>query len=318
MTQETAALLRCCRICPRECGVNRLKEQTGFCGAGAKIKAARAALHFWEEPCLSGESGSGAVFFSGCSLGCVFCQNREISANMSGLELPEGRLEEIFLELQSQSARNINLVTPPHYLPQIAEALERAKIQGLSIPVVWNSSGYEKPESLRRLNGLVDIYLPDFKYLSSRMAGRYSDAADYPRWAWAALEEMALQAGEPVFDESPPDGGFPAMQRGVILRHLLLPGLLEDGKALLRRVFERYGNRIFYSLMSQYTPLNHVPGFPELNRRVSPEEYDDFVDFAAELGIENGFIQEGSSAEESFIPAFDYQGILRTEPGGNL
>ncbi len=296
--------LHSCRLCPRECGADRLSGQAGACGAvGDQIRVARAALHFWEEPCLSGSDGSGAVFFSFCPLKCVYCQNRAISRGDAGKNISIERLAEIFLELQAQKAHNINLVTPTHYVPQIVLALQEAKRQGLAIPVVCNCGGYEKPETLRLLDGLVDIYLPDFKYLSSETAGRYSGAPDYPERAKEALAEMVRQAGEPVFDI------HGIMQKGVIVRHLLLPGKLQEAKDVVRYLYQTYGDRIYLSLMSQFTPLENVAGWPELNRTVTEEEYNDLVDYALNLGVENGFIQEGGAADESFIPQFDCEGV---------
>lgn len=296
-------LLKNCTLCPRNCGVDRTGGQYGICGAGHLVKAARAALHFWEEPCISGERGSGTVFFSYCGLKCVYCQNCAISRGKSGKEFSVGRLTEIFLELQQKGAHNINLVTPTHYIPQIMEAVKKAKAAGLTLPIVYNTSGYEKPESIARLEGIVDIYLTDFKYLSPELSFQYSGAPDYAKWAKAALHEMVSQTGEAVFD------GDGMMQKGVIVRHLLLPGCLDDSKNVVRYLFETYGNRIFYSLMNQYTPMEGSNVYPELGRKVTEDEYDALVDYAAALGVENGFIQEGETAEESFIPPFDNEGI---------
>lgn len=298
-----------CRLCPRQCGANRAAGERGFCGADHTLRAARAALHFWEEPCLSGERGSGAVFFSGCSLKCVYCQNYDISSKGVGKALSWERLSEIFLELQAQGANNINLVTPTHYLPQIRLALRRAADEGLRLPIVYNTSGYERVEVIRSLEGLVDVWLPDYKYHSPELARRYSGAADYVEAASAALDEMVRQAGEPVFAGAgePVEEGI--LLRGVIVRHLLLPGQQEDTRAVIRYLYERYGDRIWISLMNQYTPLPHVAAFPELNRKITPQEYDAAIEYALSLGLENGFIQEDGTAEESFIPPFDAQGI---------
>ena len=292
-----------CTLCPRECHADRTGGQTGFCGAGSELKAARAALHFWEEPCISGKKGSGAVFFSGCSLGCVYCQNYGISRGTAGKEISVSRLAEIFFELEQEGAQNINLVTPTHFAPRIAESIARAKRQGFRLPFVWNSGGYEKVETLRMLDGLIDIYLPDFKYMSASLAGRYSGAPDYPRWAKAAVAEMFRQVGEAEF------GGDGGMRRGMIVRHLTLPGCLEDSKAVLKYLFESFGNQIYYSIMNQFTPLEPLKDYPELYRKVPRQDYDALVDFAVELGIENGFVQEGGTAAESFIPAFDGKGV---------
>jgi len=294
-----------CNKCPRKCNKERREGDTasyGYCQVSVRPKVARAALHFWEEPCISGEEGSGTVFFSGCNLRCVYCQNREIAAGVRGKEISVERLSEIFLELQDKGANNINLVTPSHYYPQIKEALLQIKDK-LHIPVISNTSSYETVEVLREMEGLIDIYLADFKYMSRELAEKYSHAKDYPQVAAAALSEMFRQVGEPQFDER----GM--MKKGIIVRHLLLPGCKEDSRAVLDYLHETYGDSVFISIMNQYTPLSHVEGYPELNRRVTEEEYEEVVDYAIELGIENGFIQEGETAEESFIPAFDGEGV---------
>lgn len=296
-------LLRECRLCPRNCGVNRLAGKIGICGVDARLFVARAALHYWEEPCISGENGSGAVFFSGCGLHCVYCQNREISNGESGKEISIERLAQIFLELRQKGANNINLVTPTHYLPHIIEAVRLAKSKGLRLPIVYNTSGYEKVESLRMLEGVVDIFLPDFKYRDPEPAQKYSRAPDYFDVAAAALDEMVRQAGTPQFDEN----GM--MQKGVIVRHLILPGHTGDSKDIVRYLYERYGDKIYISLMNQYTPMKSVSSIPELNRKLSDKEYDEVVDYAVSIGVENGFIQEGGTAEESFIPPFDNEGV---------
>lgn len=296
-------LYRSCSLCPRRCGVDRLNGQRGRCKVSGELIAARAALHMWEEPCLSDEEGSGTVFFSGCSLGCVFCQNRKIATADIGKQIDADRLKNIFLELQTKGANNINLVTPTHYLGHIIPALVQAKKEGLAIPIVYNTSGYELVETLRMLDGLVDIYLPDFKYWSPELAERYSRAEDYPIFARAALEEMIRQVGDPVFDEKE------HMIRGVIVRHLLLPEHIKDSKMVIRYLYETYGDHIFISIMNQYTPMDELSDYPELRRRVTDREYDELVDYAIDLGVENGFIQEGETAEESFIPTFDCEGI---------
>lgn len=292
-----------CHICPRDCGVDRLHGQKGACGvAGEMVVCARAALHFWEEPCISGETGSGAVFFSGCPLGCVYCQNDEI-AHGAGKEIPVSRLAEIFLELQGKGAANLNLVTPTHYTPQILEALRMAKQRGLSLPVAYNCGGYERVGTLRELEGMVDIYLTDFKYMDSELSACYSRAADYPEVAKAALAEMVRQVGAPQFD------GEGMMQKGVIVRHLLLPGHVKNAREVVRYVHGTYGNLVYLSLMSQYTPLPKMASFPELNRRVTRREYGRLVDDALSLGVELAYVQEGGAARESFIPAFDFEGV---------
>lgn len=307
-----------CNLCPRRCGVHRDRGELGFCRSPWDITAARAALHMWEEPVLSGVSGSGTVFFSGCALGCVFCQNQTIAAGETARIISSEKLTEKFLMLQEMGAHNINLVTGSHYVPQIVKALQRARDQGLVIPVVYNTGSYEKVQTLKMLEGLVDIYLPDMKYMDSRLAERYAKAPDYFEYASEAIREMVRQAGDPVLDPVPhsacmgdaqEDEELFLMKKGVIVRHLMLPGQLEDSMRIIRYLYETWGNRIYISIMNQYTPCNHLPDHPELQRKVSQEEYDALVDYAVELGVEQGFIQEGDTAEESFIPAFDYEGL---------
>ncbi len=301
---DTTSLLTNCILCPRECGVNRMTGATGYCGAGAELIVARAALHLWEEPCISGTTGSGTVFFGGCNLKCLFCQNHSIAIGDCGKKISTERLSEIFLELQQKGATNINLVTPTHFVPQIRHALNLAKAQGLTLPIVYNTGGYEKPETLKLLEGLVDIYLPDLKYYSDDISTSYSHAPNYFTHARWALQEMYRQVGDPCFD---PRTGL--MKKGIIVRHLLLPGQTKDSKKILRYLYETYGNRIYISIMNQYTPLPHVAHFPELNRPITTEEYDRVVNFALRLGISNAFIQEGETAKESFIPPFDMEGV---------
>lgn len=303
MQKELQTMLKDCHLCPRNCGVDRLAGQKGFCGVDAGIMVARAALHMWEEPCISGKEGSGAVFFSGCSLGCAFCQNRTISKGQSGKVITVEHLAELFLDLQAQKANNINLVTAGHFLPQVREALILAKEQGLTIPVVYNSSGYEKAEMLRYLEGLVDIYLPDLKYLEADLAGKYSHAKDYPEVAMKALEEMVRQVRTPEFDER----GM--MKKGVIVRHLLLPGHVRNSKKVLEYLYGTYGDQIYISLMNQYTPMPAMKDDPQLSRKVTDREYDRLLDHAISFGVTNCFIQEGETAKESFIPEFNGEGI---------
>ena len=292
-----------CTLCPRECRVNRGQGDKGICGvSGEGILGARAALHMWEEPCISGERGSGTVFFSGCSLRCVYCQNFEIAKAERGTEITIERLADIFLELQEKDAANINLVTPTHYTIQIIEAVLLAKEKGLHIPIVYNCSGYEKVETLRMLEGIVDIYLTDFKYMDAETAKCYSKAPDYPLIAKEALKEMVRQQPLAKFDEN----GM--MQKGVIVRHLLLPGYLKNAKAVVKYVYDLYGDQVFLSLMNQYTPLPHVASYPEINRLVTEEEYEEVVQYAIDIGVEYGFIQEGETAKESFIPSFCGEG----------
>lgn len=296
--------MRGCTLCPRGCGVDR-EVTVGVCGETQKVRAARAALHFWEEPCISGKKGSGTVFFTGCTLRCVYCQNHRISTGDVGKEITIERLAEVFMELKEQGANNINLVTPTHFVPQIISALEIAKERGMDLPVVYNTSGYESVETLRRLEGYVDVYLPDFKYLDSRHAKRYSKAEDYPEVAKKALAEMVRQTGAPVFDEN----GI--IKKGVIVRHLLLPGCLNDGKKIVEYLHRTYGNQIYMSLMSQYTPLDTLDRetYPELGKKVSRKSYDWLVDYAISLGVEQAFIQEEDVADESFIPSFRLEGV---------
>ncbi len=288
-----------CSLCPRSCHTNRHLENFGYCGRTDKIYTARAALHHWEEPCISGSEGSGTVFFSGCNLKCIYCQNSVIALGNRGKETTIEELADIFLKLQTKNANNINLVTPTHYIPQIREALILAKNKGLSIPVVYNTGGYELPGSLDILSDLVDIYMPDFKYWTEKTAREYSNAPDYRERAIEAIAKMKSLQSECIYDER----GI--MQKGVIVRHLLLPGKVYEAKQIVKHLFDNYGNTIVYSLMSQYTPMKHFEKFPELNRRVRKKEYDSLVDFCLELGIENAYIQDGESAKESFIPDFE-------------
>lgn len=300
-----------CTLCPRACGADRAAGVRGRCHETATVRIARASLHEWEEPCLSGERGSGTVFFTGCPLGCVYCQNHNIADGTNGVPASVRELADVFLQLQELGAHNVNLVTPTHFVPQICEALGDAKARGLSVPVVYNTGTYETVETLRRLEGLVDVWLPDFKYVSSELSARYSAAPDYFDVAAAALDEMVRQTPLAVFDD---DG---MMTKGVLVRHLVLPGHTEDSKAVLRYLYETYGNDIYVSIMSQFTPLPHLAErCPELDRRVTHEEYEDVLDFAMDLGLTRAFIQEGEAASESFIPDFehfDLNAFLRSE-----
>ncbi len=300
MMQDEA---QCCRLCPRSCGVNRQAGQKGICGVGEEMYIARAALHFWEEPCISGTEGSGAVFFSGCTLKCVFCQNYELSHKETGKRVSPERLSEIFFELEAQGANNINLVTPDHYIPKIAMAMERSRNRGLRIPFVINCSGYETTALLRRLDGLADIYLDDFKYLDPEKARKYSGAADYPERAMESLAEMVRQCPSPVLDER----GM--MQRGVIVRHLLMPSMVHQAERIVDYVYDHYGDQVYLSLMHQFTPFPRLSGWPEINRRVTKREYERLVNHAIDRGIVHAFIQEGDVAEESFVPKWDGEGV---------
>jgi putative pyruvate formate lyase activating enzyme len=296
-------LLSNCTLCPRNCHVDRLSGQKGYCRESAEPAVARAALHMWEEPCISGTKGSGTVFFSGCSLRCVYCQNHNISEELSGKIITAERLAEIFMELQEKKANNINLVTPGHYIPQIIEAVSISRNKGLNIPIVYNTGGYEKAETLKMLNGIVDIYLPDLKYMNENIAKKYSNCSDYFSYASAAIAEMTAQTGKFEFNA---DG---IMTKGVIVRHMMLPGFLDDSKNIIKYLHDTFGNKIYISIMNQYTPLEHVAKYPEINRRVSQDEYDRLIDYALNIGVENGFIQEGETQSESFIPEFNGEGV---------
>lgn len=358
---DPVRVLSDCALCPRDCHVNRLQGQRGFCGESGVLRAARAALYYTEEPVISGRNGSGTVFFSGCNLGCIYCQNRQISRPGRGLpaaapvffggtpgfpdesgnengkktagetrlprliELSSERLSEIFFELEAEGAHNINLVTPEHFVPLLVPALDRAKRQGLTIPVVYNTGSYEKVEAVKALEGLVDVWLPDLKYVSSILSARHTGAADYFSCASAAIAEMVRQCPEPVFSDGshtidcPDDADDPLMIRGVLVRHLALPGCGQDSRAVLRYLHETYGDRIFISIMNQYTPMPQVfdgkrgektISDPNLCRHLTEEEYDALVDYAIDLGIQNGFIQESGTVSPSYIPVFDGTGIL--------
>ena len=292
-----------CTLCPRNCSADRAKGE-GFCASPSLPTVTRASLHMWEEPCITLERGSGTVFFAGCQLRCVFCQNSVISKSGEvGITMDGKDLAKLFLIQQERGAHNINLVTPSHYVNTVAEAIDISKAEGLSIPVVWNSSAYEKAETLKLLKDRVDIWLPDYKYASSYLAKRYSKAEDYPVAARQAIDEMVSQQPECVFAE---DG---ALLKGVIVRILLLPGAVDDAKERVKYIFDRYGEKVYFSLMSQYTPHGDLSSYPELCRTVTGEEYDELIDFAVDLGITQGFTQELGAAEESFIPSFQCEGL---------
>lgn len=292
-----------CLLCPRKCGINRRTGQTGVCGVSSEIKVARAALHYWEEPCISGKRGSGAVFFSGCSLHCVFCQNRAISDGKEGKVISKERLSDIFIELADKGANNINLVTPGQYIPDIVWAVNDAKSRGMKLPIIYNTSGYENVTELKLLEGIVDVYLPDFKYMDSTLSAMYSRAKDYPSVAKQALSEMVRQQPDVVIDDA-----TGLIQKGVIVRQLLLPGHVNDAKAVLKYLYDTYHDHVYISMMSQFTPIA-LKDYPEINRTVTRREYERLVDYALEIGITNAFIQEGDVAKDSFIPAFDCEGV---------
>lgn len=304
-----------CTLCPRSCRVNRLAGKIGYCNVTADLFAARAALYYHEEPVISGSRGSGAVFFAGCNMGCVFCQNYAIAKAMTGTQLSSGRLTEIFLSLQEQGAHNINLITAEHFLPQVIRSLRDAKDQGLTLPVVYNTGTYERVEAIQALEGLVDVWLPDFKYISPRLSLAYSHTPDYFQYASKALQEMVRQCPEPLFSDgshtldAPDDADDPLMVRGVLVRHLVLPGSTQDSMDILKYLHDTYGDQIFISIMNQYTPMPQVKDDPDLGRKLSSEEYEKVVDYAISLGITNGFIQEEGTASRRYIPAFDGTGI---------
>ena len=297
-----------CRLCPRECNARRADGALGVCSESDRLVVTRAALHMWEEPCISGENGSGAVFFAGCPLKCVFCQNYEISRGSFGREITVDRLAEIFLELQSKGANNINLVTPTHYAPHIVKAAEMAREKGLSIPFVYNSSGYEKPDTLEMLRGIVDVFLPDFKYFSPDTAALFSKASDYPETAMKAIDKMYEMVGAPSFD---PDTGI--IQKGVIVRVLVLPAHTNEAIKIIRYLHERFADNIYISIMSQYTPLPDIlPKSSEydcLRRSLTKREYDKVLNATLDMGVTNAFFQEGEVNKESFIPPFDLEGV---------
>lgn len=292
-------MLKECRLCPRECGVNRINGELGFCKATDKIMISRAELHYWEEPCVSGEKGSGTVFFSNCNLKCVFCQNHCISQEGLGVEVAIERLSKIFLELQGKGANNINLVTPTHYVPQIIEALKLSKLEGLHIPIVYNSNGYDNMDTLKALEGYIDVYLPDLKYCNPKYSTRYSKAEDYFKKASLVIKEMYRQVGEAEFDEN----GI--IKKGVIVRHLMIPGLFFDSKKIIKFIYESFGDDVYISIMNQYTPMFKALEYEEINKFLDSRHYDALIDYALELGVKNAFIQEGGTSSEEFVPDFE-------------
>ncbi|MEG6570661.1 radical SAM protein [Thermoanaerobacterium thermosaccharolyticum] len=292
-----------CNICPRNCNVDR-STKIGFCGMLSEIKVAKAYLHEWEEPCISGTRGSGTVFFTGCNLRCVFCQNYKISQGNFGVSVSPEKLANIFMNLEKSGAHNINLVSPTIFIPKIKEAIIIARNNGLSIPIVYNSNAYENVESLKTLDGLIDIYLPDLKYYSDETAIKYSKAPHYFEFATKAILEMYRQVGYPVFDN---DG---IMKKGIIIRHLILPGKLDETKEILKWIRDNLPKEIYVSLMGQYTPFYNANKYQELNRRISNKEYEEAIEYFFEIGLENGFVQDDESASESYIPDFDLEGIF--------
>jgi len=316
-----------CTLCHRNCKVNRNDNQIGFCKASNKVRIARASLYLWEEPPISQGNGSGTVFFSHCNFKCVFCQNHDISQgteenipstssnikiqnltfqkSVTGMEVSIERLSEIFLELQGKGANNINLVTPTHYVPQIIEALKIAKKNKLTIPILYNTNGYDSIETIKSLNGYIDVYLPDFKYFNDRYAIKYSKANDYAPNAIKVIDEMISQVDKPKFDSK----GH--MIKGIIVRHLMLPGLLFDSKKVIDLIYNRYGDNIYISLMNQYIPMFKTCDYPEINKSLNPKHYDSLINYAVELGITNGFIQEEGTNTSAFIPDFNLEGVKK-------
>ena len=305
--EKMRSALSQCNVCPRNCRADRTNGKTGFCRAPYLPKVALVSRHDWEEPPISGTKGSGTVFFSHCNLGCVFCQNHDISQDGFGKEITVERLAEIFLEQQERGFHNVNLVSAVQFIPQIAKALSLAKEQGLSIPVVYNSNGYESIEGLKLLEGLVDIYLPDFKYWDDTLGLEYSKAPHYREIASVAILEMRRQTGADVLDEN----GI--MKKGIILRHLVLPGHYKDSFKVLDWVKEHLGEDTFVSLMSQYTPMYQAKEIKTLSRKLTTFEYDKVVDHFFEIGLKNGFMQKRSSATSEYTPSFDLSGVMDAE-----
>lgn len=291
--------LKKCDLCPRNCLVNRY-EKVGYCRAKAKLKIALASIHMWEEPVISGRDGSGTIFFSHCNLGCIFCQNYKIR-NGYGKEITIKRFSEICLELQSRGANNINLVTPTHYVPLIRKGLIQAKNRGLIIPIVYNTSSYENESTIDSMKGLVDIYLADLKYYDDNYAKKYSNCNNYFEVSTKAIKRMVEQVGSPIIHNG-------LMKRGVIVRVLLLPGLLEDTKKIIKYLYDEYHDDIYISIMNQYTPVDKYV-YEELNNKVAESVYDELVNFAYDIGVRNAFIQEGETQKESFIPNFNLENV---------
>lgn len=298
-------LLESCRLCPRECGVNRNKGERGYCGAGKNARVALVSLHKWEEPCIAGENGAGTVFFSFCPLRCVYCQNSEISDGGKGEEITTERLAQIFAEEEERGAEVLDLVSPTHFTPQIISALGEAKKKGLKIPVVWNTSGYEKTQTIELVAPFVDVFLPDLKYFSEEKANAYSSAPDYFAVASKAIERMVELKGEPQFSKS----GI--MTRGVLVRHLVLPSLRAESKKIVAHLWESFGDKIYLSLLRQYTPLHRASEFKELKRKLTTFEYESVTDFAAEIGFTRCFVQEKESASSKYVPVFNGDGVKK-------
>ena len=294
-----------CRLCARRCGADRTAGETGYCRMGDRAVVARAALHFWEEPPISGTRGSGAIFFCGCSLGCIYCQNRGIARADAGVAIGVPRLAAILSELQAQGAHNVNFVTPTHFVPSVIEAVGMARAAGMTLPVVYNTGSYELPETVDMLAGTVDVFLPDLKYATAKTAAAYSHAKDYPEVARAAIARMVRLAPEPVID------GEGIMRRGVLVRVLLLPEHLAEAKLSVSYLYKTYGDSVYISLMNQYTPPASMPR--PLDRPVTRAEYEDLLEYADRIGVKNAFVQESGTQTERFLPRFDGSGVLRPE-----
>ena len=295
--------LKSCRLCPRNCGVNRLECGLGFCKSGRDARIAKVSLHEWEEPCVSGNRGSGTVFFSNCNLRCAFCQNHKISEESYGKDVSIGRLAEIFLEQQERGSHNINLVTPTHYAPQIIEAVKIAKRDGLTLPILYNTNSYENVETIQSLKGTVDVYLADLKYYSDSYSQKYSGGPDYFLHASKAIDEMFRQVGRPVLDSES------MMRKGLIIRHLMLPGLLFDTKKVMDYIMETYGDSVYVSLMNQYTPMHRANQFPEIDKRLNKRHYESIIQYCLDSGMHNAFIQDPGTATEDYVPDFNLAGI---------
>ncbi|ADL53529.1 radical SAM protein [Clostridium cellulovorans] len=296
-------ILENCTICPRACAVNRINGEKGFCLGKDTVKVARVSLHHWEEPCISGDKGSGTVFFSNCNLRCIFCQNHQISQDNVGKEITISRLSDIFIEQQERGAHNINLVTPTHYAFQIIEALALAKDKGLNIPIIYNSNGYEETDTIKALNGYIDVYLPDLKYYDDKYALKYSKAPNYFEKASKAIEEMFNQVGEAQFDEN----GL--IKKGIIIRHMLLPTLIFDSKKIIDYIIDTFDDKVYVSLMNQYTPMYNAKDYPEINKSVKSKVYDALIDYAIDKGLTKGFIQESGTSTSDFTPDFDLRNV---------
>lgn len=296
-------MLKNCRLCPRNCGINRLEGSLGFCKSGKNVRVARVSLHNWEEPCISGKTGSGTIFFSDCNLRCPFCQNYQISSEGVGKEISIERLSDLFLEQQEIGAHNINLVTPTHYVPQIIKALDIAKSNGLNIPIIYNTNSYENIETIKALKGYIDVYLPDLKYFNDKYSLKYSNAPSYFHHASKAIKEMITQVREIKINSE----GL--IEKGVLIRHLMLPGLLFDSKKVIDYIYTTFKDSVYISIMNQYTPMYNSSNFPEINKPLNPKHYDSIINYCLSIGVKNAFIQENGTCSKSFIPEFDLRGI---------